>query len=347
MICMLFAGGSEAFADDDKTVSNLLDTFDVAIKQRDAALQRRTAEAVQLAKNAERLPLSLAKAQAYCQAASAFMHVSSDSAVKYALKNYQVAVKLKNDKQIMYSRLDLLNAYTMRGNLGNAYEVVSDIGDISNVPNEVKEMYACHMLDFYLKMQSDNDAYSVPKESAQEAWSFFSQFLPKNSVEYYFYSGVCGGRLDINGALKKLSTLNNPSFDYAKLAAAIGREYNRRGNADKYDEYLLRSAICDARIGNAEVSSLLFLLQTPLLENDTKRSYEYVQVLADNVTRYHDMNRALKVVEIQNRINKQFNDQKNTCVIAAAIACLLFLFALVFSMIQNKMLRSRKKQRQL
>lgn len=344
LIFLMVFGKSNVFANTDKTVSSLLDTLDAALEQRDAALDKRNTEAVQLARRAEKMPMSLAKAQAYCQAAQAFMKISSDSVVKYAIKNYNVATKINNETQILYSRMDLLGAYNMRGNLGKSYEVISDIGDISNIPDNVKEKYACHMLDFYLKMQSTNDAYSGPKQSARDAWSFYSQFIPKNSVSYFFYSGVCGGHLDINAALRKLATLDNPSYDYAKLAVAIGREYNREGNADKYYEYLLRSAICDARTGNAEVSSLLFLLQTPLMEKDTKRSYEYVKVLADNVMRYHDMNRALKVVEIQNRINDQFNLQKNHCVFAAASASLLFLIALVFSMIQNRMLRTRKKQ---
>lgn len=343
MILMLFACNTVSMADDN-IVSDLLDTLDVALKQRTVALNKRQADANALVQRVNQLPMSIQLAQGYCDACEAYMHLSSDSAVKYALKNYEIATKLNDQKQILNARFDLLKSFTRRGEMGKAYEVLSDIGDIDNVPDDSKQKYVVELLDFYIRLQNDNDAYSVPNKSAQVAWNLLYKFIPKDSPTYFFYQSVCSGHLDLDKALSVLAQTENPSFDYARLAIAIAREYARRNNQDKYYEYLLRSAICDARVGNAEVQSLLFLLKSPLLAKDTKRAYDYVQVLADNITRYHDMNRALQVVEIQNNINKQFNQDKNICIIVAAVAVLLFLIALVFCMIQIRMLKSKNRQ---
>lgn len=343
MILFLFAGNTVSLANDN-IVSNLLDTLDVALKQRTVALDKRQNDANALVQRVNQLPDGLEKAQGYCDACEAYMHICSDSTIKYALKNYDISVKIKDPKQILNARLDLLKSYTRRGEMGKAYEVLSDIGVIDKVPEDIRQKYAYDVLDFYIRLQSENDAYSSPTLSAQSAWNYCSKFITSGTPLYYFYQGTCSGHLDLDNALSILSETENPSFDYAKLSYAIAREYSRRNNQDKYYEYLLRSAICDARVGNAEVQSLLLLLQTPLLAKDTKRSYDYVQVLVDNITRYRDMNRALKVVEIQNNINKQFNKDKNMCIIVAAVAVLLFLIALVFCMIQIRLLKNRNKR---
>lgn len=71
------------------------------------------------------------------------------------------------------------------------------------------------------------------------------------------------------------------------------------GNENGFYENLILSAVNDMLLGNTEVSSLLMLLQTPLLERYLKRSSNYIRVCSDNIKRYHDMLRALKVVAIQ------------------------------------------------
>lgn len=342
VILMLFAGYSNSFAGSEDIVDDLLDTLDVALTQRQAVIDKRMAEANALVQSADNLPMSLEKAQGYCHASEAFMHLSSDSAIKYALKEYDVVNIIKNDRQLIFCRLDLLKAYTRRGDMGKAYEVISDIGDITTILPEAREKYAIALLDFYLKLQTNNDAYSGPSQTARSAWNYYSHFITKGSVAYYFYQSTCGGKLDLDKALKLLNNVECPSFGYADLSVAIAREYNRRGNEDEYYNYLVTAAICDAKMGNTEVSSLLFLLQTPLLENDIKRSYEYSKVLVDNVTTYHDMNRALKVVEIQSNINKKFSEDRKIIILVASIAVFLLLVALVFFMIQTRLLKTQR-----
>lgn len=344
-IVMFLSCNLDTHASTEDLIDQLLDSLDIAIANRQAAIDRQEAQAVAMAREADAMPVSLAKAQAYCHTSEAFMHLSSDSAIKYAMKEYDVVMAIKDQKQLLFTRLDLFKAYIRRGDTGKAFEIGTQIGDISSLQDpQAQEIYAQHMLDLYVRLQNDGNAYSNKVIKTADAWTTYSPYLKKGSALYYYYQGLYSGKLDLKPAIDVLNNTPETSNDYPKLAITIAREYARLGDADEFYTFLLRSAITDVKQGNTEMSSLLYLLETPLLEKDTKRSYKYVRVLTDNVIRYHDMSRELRVVEIQSRINKQFNDQIHIFRIIGSIALFFLVVALIFYIIQSNMLKKQLKQ---
>ena len=118
----------------------------------------------------------------------------------------------------------------------------------------------------------------------------------------------------------------------------------QRGNREKGYQNLLLSAINDVQMANTEMMSLLYLLQTPLVECNLHRAYSYMQVCADNAIRYHDMQRALKIVEIQSTINKRLEEQRQQQITILIVVAILFFVALIVSLIESFIIASRGKK---
>ena len=171
----------------------------------------------------------------------------------------------------------------------------------------------------------------------------------KDSPEYLFYQAVCTKKGNIRLLEKMVSKISKPSFVAANLYYAISFCYKRKGDVEGFYKNLILSAINDMQLGNTEVSSLLKLLETPLLECDLKRSSNYIQVCSDNVTRYHDMQRALSVVNIQNRINGELNKARMRQMTVIVVIALFFFVALVVSIVMARLAtaRGRKVKRSL
>ena len=97
-------------------------------------------------------------------------------------------------------------------------------------------------------------------------------------------------------------------------------------------------------MANTEMMSLLYLLQTPLIKCNLHRAYSYMQVCADNAVRYHDMQRALKIVEIQSTINKRLEEQRQQQITILIVVAILFFVALIVSLIESFIIASRGKK---
>ncbi len=199
-----------------------------------------------------------------------------------------------------------------------------------------------------MRVSQQND-FTVPAQEAKAAWGTYSQYLVNGSPEYLFYQAVCTGKGDKRRINQALRMLNKPSFLVANLYFALAFDERRKGNENGFYENLILSAVNDMLLGNTEVSSLLMLLQTPLLEYDLKRSSNYIQVCSDNIKRYHDMLRALKVVAIQDRINSQLNKERSRQMTVIIVIAVFFFVALVVSIVLGRLAsaRGRKVKRSL
>lgn len=347
-LVMLFAFQTNASARNsykDKDVSSLLDTLDVTLKHRQTYFDQKQSEIKQMMEEASHIAPGRDLAIEYGSLAAMYLHVNGDSAIAYAEKALKESERIGDANLIINGKIGLLNAYNRKGYLANSAELINEIGSINGIDSTAREKYAVTLMDYFVRAEHENKAVKKVNNNLRKDWEYYSKYVDKNSADYMFFQSFCSGNLDLGQAVSKLETYQTLNFDFPNLAFAIANEYYRRGNTDRYYQYLLLSAIADIRLANTEVSSLLYLMQTPLLEKDTKRSYEYIQVLVDNVTRYQDLHRALTVVEIQNKLNKQLSKEKNNCIVAMSVAVLLFLIALVFSMIQIRLLKHVKKEK--
>lgn len=326
----------------------LLDSLDETIGRRQTILVKKQQVIDDLKRSVTDLPNDGALVAKYEQIFQEYLHFNGDSALAYAKRSVVAAEHTGQPALILTAKFCLLRAYTRQGLLGKGYEVINSIGDINAVPAVYRSRYADHLLDFYMRVSQQND-FTVPAQDAKAAWGTYSQYLVNGSPEYLFYQAVCTGKGDKRRINQALRMLNKPSFLVANLYFALAFDERRRGNENGFYENLILSAVNDMLLGNTEVSSLLMLLQTPLLECDLKRSSNYIQVCSDNIKRYHDMLRALKVVAIQDRINSQLNKERSRQMTVIIVIAVFFFVALVVSIVFGRLAsaRGRKVKRSL
>lgn len=326
----------------------LLDSLDDAVARRQTALAKKQQVIDDLKRGITDLPNDGALVAKYEQIFQEYLHFNGDSALAYAKRSVVAAEHTGQPALILTAKFCLLRAYTRQGLLGKGYEVINSIGDINAVPAVYRSRYADHLLDFYMRVSQQND-FTVPAQDAKAAWGTYSQYLVNGSPEYLFYQAVCTGKGDKRRINQALRMLNKPSFLVANLYFALAFDERSKGNENGFYENLILSAVNDMLLGNTEVSSLLMLLQTPLLECDLKRSSNYIQVCSDNIKRYHDMLRALKVVAIQDRINSQLNKERSRQMTVIIVIAVFFFVALVVSIVFGRLAsaRGRKVKRSL
>lgn len=326
----------------------LLDSLDDAVARRQTALAKKQQVIDDLKRGVTDLPNDGALVAKYEQIFQEYLHFNGDSALAYAKRSVVAAEHTGQPALILTARCCLLRAYTRQGLLGKGYEVINSIGDINAVPAVYRSRYADHLLDFYLRVNLQNEG-TVPNKDATMGWNSYSRYLVKNSPEYLFYQTVCTQNGNIRLLEKAVEKISKPSFIAANLYYALSFCYKRKGDDDKFYKYLILSSINDMQLGNTEVSSLLRLLETPLLACDLKRSSNYILVCSDNVRRYHDMQRALSVVNIQDRINSQLNKERSRQMTVIIVIAVFFFVALVVSIVFGRLAsaRGRKVKRSL
>lgn len=329
-------------------LDNLLDELDKVVGQRQAILDQEEAALNKMKKDASGPKSDLARVKDYWHFSQEYLHFDGDTAVAYATKALTISKKINDKDAILKSQLCLLRALTRKGLYSNAADLIQRIGDIKNIPANLRGPYATMQLDFHMRVcHLANSKELELAINGPQAWKLYSPYLEKNSAAYFFYKMRCTDEdVSINEAEKVLQNLKNPSYEYADLAYALAKNYQSKGLTEQYYIHLVGSAINDIELGNTEVSSIMVLLQTPLLDKDLKRSIKYTNILVDNVQRYHDLNRALTVVGIQHKITERFNSVKNKLIVIAVVASIFFLAAFILSLVQTRMLlKERKKNR--
>ena len=323
-IALLLFGTMGLSAKNSPQTLHLLDSLDGVLKQRKAILNKKQVVINDLKRGVHE-------------------HFNGDSAIAYAQKAVETARNVQERKLFLSAQLTLLQAYTRQGAMGKAYELMGQIGDIAQFPPDMCELYANILLDFYMRLSGNNSIKYRPNPDAKVAWKAYSRYLIPHSADYYYYQTICLSQHyepQLEAILKRVS---QPSFLAAKLYFALAVQYMQRGNREKGYQNLLLSAINDVQMANTETMSLLYLLQTPLIECNLHRAYSYMQVCADNAIRYHDMQRALKIVEIQSTINKRLEEQRQQQITILIVVAILFFVALIVSLIESFIIASRGK----
>lgn len=338
-----------SFAGKHSDTEVLLDSLDKVLVDRQSILSKKQTVINDLKRGISEIRSLEALEVKYEQIYQEYLHFNGDSAIAYAKKAYYTALKTKRPEMILTAQFCLLRSYTRQGLTGKGYEVIFNIGSINNVLPAYRAQYADQLLDFFMRVNYKDDLNYDPNNDAIDAWRRFSQYLGKGSLEYYFYQVVCTKHGNIKMLEQIINKTPQPSFAAANAYFAVAMESKRRGDLNRFYNNLILAAINDMLLANTEVSSLVTLLQTPPLKKDLKRSYAYIQVCSDNVRRYNDMTRAIRVVDIQERINKQFNESRSHQMTTIVIIAVLLVFALGVSIFETRLLtaRTRKVKRSL
>lgn len=123
---------------------------------------------------------------------------SSDSAMVYALRCKQTAVRAGMKEESMLADLDLLYITTLQGNFFMADSLARSIPPIDNFPPDLHERYAVVMIQYEIRVKMFVSDYGkgnifekINTVDIPGIWLKYKSYLPADSWLVDYYEGMC------------------------------------------------------------------------------------------------------------------------------------------------------------
>ena len=276
-----------------------------------------------------------------------YLTFDTDSAIHYAMRAIEVsrAAGLENGADV--GAIDLALVTIRKGDVARAQALLAQLGPIDEYQESLQSRVATAHLEFGLRnnmLQAAGYGNDL-KGAKRRIWDAYSPYIPADNWVHAYYKSQVIDQGDEQELLRHVEATAQPSVQAAMLYSALAQSVLKTGDHDLYLHYLIQSAINDIMSANREASSLVTLLETPLIDKASRRAMEYSNACAENVRSYSDMGRSLKVVRINSVIAQAYQDrlEQNEIIQKAAIA--LLAVALVFIAVMLVLL-IRKSRRQ-
>lgn len=265
----------------------------------------------------------------------------SDSAIKYAREELNIAEKTNDLRKLYDSRLDLAFILSVTGMFKESLDVLQNI-DKNAVP-EMKPRYFIVSNAIYGYMavnavKQEQSRYDVHINAFRDSLMTLS---PPNSSAYIFGKSykLCIEK-NFEEALKLLldhySKLGNDKRLKANCAYIISTVYIQKGDKEMEKYWLTVSSINDLQSANKEYISLQNLAYILYEEGDIDRAFNYVRRSADDALFCNARLRTLEVSQMLPLIDKAYQVQSK------ARQRLLIVFLVSISLLTLLLLIARK-----
>lgn len=273
-----------------KNLDSLLKALDQAIENKQVFADRREAQISQLKQQLSALGAAKAannssKEKTYdlqsklCQA---YKPYQSDSAIRYAHFNLDIAVQLKAPLKIAESKLQLSELYVIAGMSMDAASILRSLRSAQLSP-DLKIGYYQAYKDLYSNLADYHNVNSGLYRQYNAAYrdSLLQMLQPASRG----YLGVYAEKLSTVGKYREaekilislLSGLKIKNHEYAIWSSALGNVYKNEGNTLLQQKYFALSAISDIENAIKENTSLQALAISLYETGDLDRAYEYIQ----------------------------------------------------------------------
>lgn len=257
-----------------------------------------------------------------------------DSALYYAHRCKNLASGMKQWDLFTQAGIDELLISIYRGQYTLARVQLQECGPIEKVSSNMQAKYAIAALEYYMRvlkagLGDKTDPYSI---DSKLCWAKYSRYLPKGSWSYDYYSVMVLGDYAPQRMLVRLKTVPQPSIMAAMIEVALAKSYQNKGNKTLYYYYLIHSAINDISMANCEAQSLIYLIESPYVDKDSKRAFDYAMVCSENAKAYKDMGRSLDIVKAHAIISKAFESalERRATYMGIIIALLVLSLVVIF-----------------
>lgn len=281
-----------------------------------------------------------------------YMKFDSDSAKHYASMCQKVASRANMHNYEVASILDRAYIFITCGELIDAQRILNTISiPIDSLPEDIRMKYAITMLEYQLRLDINSfwENKNVDKEASLAVWNKYSQYLPDDMWQKYYYESS----LTENDVLKKLqadlANTQRPSIKAAMLYVSIARQYKNRGADDKlYLHYLILSAINDVKCSNREASSLIFIVNSPQVCAGTERAFNYAMLCTENAKSYKDVGRSFDIVKAHAKITRAYQKRLEYNIMLC-IGCMVLLVAAILAVVllYRNVVKKRRAQAEL
>lgn len=281
---------------------------------------------------------------------------SSDSAMAYALRCKQTAVRAGMKEESMLADLDLLYITTLQGNFFMADSLARSILPIDNFPPDLHERYAVVMIQYEIRVKMFVSDYGkgnmFEKINAVDfpgIWLKYKPYLPADSWLVDYFEGMCTNADMRSRIIRRMKNVPQPSAQAAMLYYILAKSCTLYGTEDEACHYFILSAANDIMSGNREASSLITLLCTKYIDRNSQRAVNYALASIKMAKGYKDKARSYDIVNassiiISDYMNMQSRMSKNVVII---IVLLVVLVAMSAVLVYVFMRRSGRRKAEL
>lgn len=281
---------------------------------------------------------------------------SSDSAMVYALRCKQTAVRAGMKEESMLADLDLLYITTLQGNFFMADSLARSIPPIDNFPPDLHERYAVVMIQYEIRVKMFVSDYGkgnmfekINTVDFPGIWLKYKPYLPADSWLVDYFEGMCTNADMRTRIIRRMKNVPQPSAQAAMLYYILAKGCILYGTEDEACHYFILSAANDIMSGNREASSLITLLCTKYIDRNSQRAVNYALASIKMAKGYKDKARSYDIVNassiiISDYMNMQSRMGKNVVII---IVLLVVLVAMSAVLVYVFMRRSGRRKAEL
>ncbi len=340
----------------------LYQKLDSVIAKREQYTQDKEQKINMIKKSARVVTDKITLMKLYNEIYNEYNHFRFDSAMTYAKKGIELAVKEKND---YYYYLNTIHEAMLLATGGLYSEAKANLDQLTENKMDSTLLYEYNLAQYWLYTYWSD--YSNDSEYRTVYWENKIKYLKRtvplakkypNDYNYlmgeYFMYIVGDGHKSLPYYNKVIE--NNPynSRLYSTACFAISCIYAALGDEEKHEEYLIRTVITDVVTPvkeNLSFQELAMLLFRKGGDSQLKRAEQYIQLSMEDAKFY---NNRLRIIENSNKLPaiiskykemmKEQNDKLRSSLTWTIILLLGLIISLTFIIRQNKLLSKHRRK---
>lgn len=276
-----------------------------------------------------------------------------DSAIKYAERNYRLALDNHRIDWQKESEMNIAQVQITRGVLFLAREMLERCGPIDSFPKELRHNLAIAILNFNKKMEARPASPDIIAQHGRILHvdkNLLISYLIPGTLPYYNGMSIIGryDNKDVNMLLKLLHNIPTTELkERSKIYFVLAKYAQHENQLHKYYYYLIKSAICDVKSVNRGSQSLLMLIESPFVQKNVNRAYQYAMTCEESAKAYKDYNQSVSILTAQDIIIKSYQtlqSRQRMLLLIGFVIMLLLSATVMFMFLQLKKKALRQKQ---
>lgn len=286
---------------------------------------------------------------------------NADSAMTYANRNHNIAVKLGDDSRRIEWDINRSFILSVTGLLKEAQDVIDSI-DVSGIPADLKADYYNQLAylyshygqylgqdrtastDYYIQSRAYQDSTLRHASADDPMYLWYQAWVTLGGTDEERAHMIATLKADIDSAAMDSRT-------DAMKAYALARLYEQQNDQDNRMKYLALSAICDVKIANKDIASLEELGKLMLTEGNIDRAYTYVNYCQQQAQSFHNRVRAFTLANLEKNIREEYGKRDvsqrkrlHTYLVILGVLSLVLIVAILVIVRKNKRLHESQSR---
>lgn len=343
-------------------IQALYQKLDSVIAKREQYTQDKEQKINMIKKSARVVTDKITLMKLYNEIYNEYNHFRFDSAMTYAKKGLELAIKEKND---YYYYLNTIHEAMLLATGGLYSEAKANLDQLTESKMDLTLLYEYNLAQYWLYTYWSD--YSNDSEYRTVYWENKIKYLKRtvplakkypNDYNYlmgeYFMYIVGDGHKSLPYYNKVIENKPYNSRLYSTACFAISCIYAALGDEEKHEEYLIRTVITDVVTPvkeNLSFQELAMLLFRKGGDSQLKRAEQYIQLSMEDAKFY---NNRLRFIENSNKLPaiiskykemmKEQNDKLRSSLTWTIILLLGLIISLTFIIRQNKLLSKHRRK---